>query len=86
MSAESSSHTMATESITADFRLDTDTKNTRRFEEITEVKQRGESTEVPAEGIDQHSIGTLYVQQTALEEVFGELPERIQVEITAQTR
>jgi hypothetical protein len=73
---------MAEESITAAFRLDTDTKNTRRFEEITEVDQSGETMEVPAEGIDQHSIGTLYVQQIALEDAFGELPERIQIEIT----
>jgi hypothetical protein len=74
---------MVDESITAEFRLDTDTKNTRRFEEITEVDQSGETMEVPAEGIGQHSIGTLYVQQTALEDAFGELPERIQIEITA---
>lgn len=73
---------MTADSIAAEFRLDTDTKNTRRFEEITEVEQSGETMEVPAEGIGQHSIGTLYVQQTALTDAFGDLPERIEIEIT----
>lgn len=73
---------MAADSITTEFRLDDDTKNTRRFEEIVEVEQSGETMEVPAEGLGQHSIGTLYIQQEALREAFNELPDRVQVEIT----
>lgn len=73
---------MADDSITAEFRLDDDTKNTRRFEEVAEVEQSGETMEIPAEGLDQHAIGTLYVQQEELQDAFGELPDRVQVEIT----
>lgn len=52
---------MATDSISAVFRLDTDTKNTRRFEEVVDIQQDGETVEVPAEGINQNAVGTLYV-------------------------
>lgn len=69
-------------SIRADFRLDDDTKNTRRFEEIVEVQQGGETMEVPAEGLGQHTIGTLYIQQDALHGAFDELPDRVHVDIT----
>lgn len=72
---------MANNSISTEFRLDQDTKNTRRFEEVTEVEQGGKTMEVPAEGIDQHTVGTLYVQKEALKETFGELPERVQIDI-----
>ena len=71
---------MADSSITAEFRLDEDTKNTRRYEEITVVEQKGETMEVPAEGLGQHAIGTLYIQQA-----FSELPDRVQVEIAASS-
>lgn len=73
---------MATDSISAVFRLDTDTKNTRRFEEVVEIQQDGETVEVPAEGIDQHAVGTLYVQKERLEAVFDQLPDRVQITIT----
>lgn len=72
---------MTDDSITDEFRLDEDTKNTRRFEEIAEVEQSGETMEVPAEGLGQHAVGTLYIQQETLQEAFGELPDRVQVDI-----
>lgn len=73
---------MARESITGEFRLDKDTKNTRRFEEVVEVEQGGETVEVPAEGLGQHAIGTIYVQREELQKAFDELPDHIKVEIT----
>ena len=76
---------MADSSITAEFRLDEDTKNTRRYEEITVVEQKGETMEVPAKGLGQHAIGTLYIQQESLQEAFSELPDRVQVEIAASS-
>ena len=76
---------MADSSITAEFRLDEDTKNTRRYEEITVVEQKGETMEVPAEGLGQHTIETLYIQQESLQEAFSELPDRVQVEIAASS-
>lgn len=73
---------MPPERITTTFRVDDDTKNTRRFEEVTEVQQNGETVEVPAEGLDQHAIGTLYVQQESLQDAFEELPDRVTVRLT----
>lgn len=59
-----------------------DTEGSRRYEEITEVKQSGETMEVPAEGLNQHVIGTLHLQQEALHAAFGKLPDHITVTIT----
>jgi hypothetical protein len=73
---------MSKEKMEAKFQLDEDTKNTRRFEEVTEVKQGDETMKVPAEGLDQHSIGTLYIQQEKLQDAFGELPDQVEVEVT----
>lgn len=46
------------------------------------MQQSGETVEIPAEGVDQHAVGTLYVQKERLEDVFDRLPERIQIDIT----
>lgn len=73
---------MSDDRISAEFRLDEDTKNTRRFEEVVDMQQSGETVEIPAEGVDQHAVGTLYVQKERLEDVFDRLPERIQIDIT----
>lgn len=70
---------MAEDSIQATFRTDKDTKNTRRFEEVTEV----DGEVLPAEGLGKHDIGTLYVQSESLESVFGELPDGVRVTVEA---
>lgn len=59
---------MAEETISARFRTDDDTKNTRRFEEVVDV---GESK----------TIGTLYVQKDALTKAFGDLPDGVEVTV-----
>lgn len=55
------------------FEFEKDTKRTRRFEE-TAVTINGEDAVIPASG-------TLYLQQWACKQAFGELPKAVTVTI-----